>query len=70
VLEKQKSSNGNQSVARALAILNLLASRSQPLGVREIARQLSLAPSIAQRLIKTLARRLPRADRDRVRQWR
>jgi len=54
--ESEKSANGNQSVARALAILTLLASRSEPLGVREIARQLSLAPSIAQRLIKTLAR--------------
>jgi DNA-binding IclR family transcriptional regulator len=54
--ENEKSANGNQSVARALAILNLLASRSEPLGVREIARQLNLAPSIAQRLIKTLAR--------------
>ena len=41
--ETEKSANGNQSVARALAILNLLASRSEPLGVREIARQLNLA---------------------------
>jgi DNA-binding IclR family transcriptional regulator len=56
VSETEKSANGNQSVARALAILNLLASRSEPVGVREIARQLELAPSIAQRLIKTLAR--------------
>lgn len=54
--ENAKQANGNQSVARALAILNLLASRAEPLGVREIARQLKLAPSIAQRLIKTLAR--------------
>jgi DNA-binding IclR family transcriptional regulator len=54
--ETEKPANGNQSVSRALAILNLLASRSEPLGVREIARQLNLAPSIAQRLIKTLAR--------------
>ncbi len=52
----EKPANGNQSVARAMAILNLLASRAEPLGVREIARQLRLAPSIAQRLIKTLAR--------------
>ena len=55
-MPEEKPANGNQSVARALAILNLLASRSEPLGVREIARQLKLAPSIAQRLIKTLAR--------------
>ncbi len=52
--EKQKT--GNQSVARALAILDLLASRGEPLGVREIARQLRVAPSIAQRLLKTLAK--------------
>jgi DNA-binding IclR family transcriptional regulator len=55
-MPEEKPANGNQSVARALAILSLLASRSEPLGVREIARQLKLAPSIAQRLIKTLAR--------------
>ncbi len=53
--EKDKASAENQSVARALAILNLLANRSEPMGVREIARQLRVAPSIAQRLIKTLA---------------
>ncbi|HEU5017559.1 MAG TPA: IclR family transcriptional regulator [Pseudolabrys sp.] len=53
---REKSDGGNQSVARALTILNLLASRSEPLGVREIARQLRLAPSIAQRLLKTLAK--------------
>jgi DNA-binding IclR family transcriptional regulator len=56
VPDTERPANGNQSVARALAILNLLASRAEPLGVREIARQLKLAPSIAQRLIKTLAR--------------
>lgn len=54
--ERAESANGNQSVARALSILNLLASRSEPVGVREIARRLELAPSIAQRLVKTLAR--------------
>ena len=53
--EKDKASAENQSVARALAILNLLANRPEPMGVREIARQLRVAPSIAQRLIKTLA---------------
>jgi DNA-binding IclR family transcriptional regulator len=56
VPDNPKPANGNQSVARALAILNFLASRAEPLGVREIARQLHLAPSIAQRLIKRLAR--------------
>ncbi len=45
----------NQSVARALAVLELLASSPTPLGVREIARQLSIAPSITQRLLRTLA---------------
>jgi DNA-binding IclR family transcriptional regulator len=54
--ERNKASAENQSVARALAILNLLANRSEPMGVREIARQLHVAPSIAQRLIKTLAK--------------
>ena len=54
--ERTASASGNQSVARALSILNLLANRSEPIGVREIARQLDLAPSIAQRLVKTLAR--------------
>ncbi len=53
---REKVGGGNQSVARALTILNLLANRSEPLGVREIARQLHLAPSIAQRLLKTLAK--------------
>lgn len=48
-----KLSSENQSVARALCVLDLLASNS-PLGVREIARQLKLAPSIAQRLVRTL----------------
>lgn len=54
--ERSETAGGNQSVARALSILNLLASRGEPVGVREIARQLDLAPSIAQRLVKTLAR--------------
>jgi DNA-binding IclR family transcriptional regulator len=46
----------NQSVARAIDILTLLAGSPDPLGVREIARRLALAPSNAQRLIKTLTR--------------
>jgi DNA-binding IclR family transcriptional regulator len=49
-------SGTNQSVTRAIEILNLLAENSEPLGVREIARRLALAPSNVQRLIKTLAR--------------
>jgi DNA-binding IclR family transcriptional regulator len=51
----EKSPSENQSVARALAVLDLLSSTSSPLGVREIARQLGVAPSIAQRLVRTLA---------------
>jgi DNA-binding IclR family transcriptional regulator len=50
-----KPTSENQSVARALAVLNLLSSTPSPLGVREIARQLKVAPSIAQRLVRTLA---------------
>jgi DNA-binding IclR family transcriptional regulator len=53
--DMEKIRSENQSVARAIAILNLLAGRSEPIGVREIARQLRVAPSIAQRLVKTLA---------------
>jgi DNA-binding IclR family transcriptional regulator len=51
-----KGSGENQSVTRALAILNLLATASEPLGVREIARRLRLPPSNIQRLVKTLAK--------------
>jgi len=54
--ERVKTPAENQSVARALTILSLLAEKSEPLGVREIARQLRLPPSIAQRLLKTLAK--------------
>ncbi|HVY56600.1 MAG TPA: IclR family transcriptional regulator [Xanthobacteraceae bacterium] len=49
-------SGENQSVSRAIDILNLLADAGEPLGVREIARRLDLAPSNVQRLIKTLAK--------------
>lgn len=45
----------SQSVARGLAVLDLLADSGEDIGVREIARRLALAPSIAQRLISTLA---------------
>lgn len=45
----------NQSVSRAIAVLDLLSSSAMPLGVREIARQLGVAPSIAQRLVRTLS---------------
>jgi DNA-binding IclR family transcriptional regulator len=49
-----KPASENQSVARAMAVLNLLSSSSSPLGVREVARRLDVAPSIAQRLVRTL----------------
>lgn len=52
---KDTASTENQSVARALVVLNLLAGRAEPMGVREIARQMKIAPSIVQRLVKTLA---------------
>lgn len=45
----------SQSTARALSVLNLLETSSDGLGVREIARRLSLGPSIVQRLLATLA---------------
>jgi DNA-binding IclR family transcriptional regulator len=51
----EKPTSENQSVARAIAVLNLLATSPSPLGVREIARQLDVAPSIAQRLVRTLS---------------
>jgi DNA-binding IclR family transcriptional regulator len=42
-------------VARALSVLDLLAESRSDIGVREIARRLALAPSIAQRLLATLS---------------
>ena len=44
----------SQSVTRALAVLDLLADAGEDIGVREVARRLSIAPSIAQRLLATL----------------
>jgi DNA-binding IclR family transcriptional regulator len=52
----ESPSSENQSVARAIAVLNILASSNAPLGVRELARQLDVAPSIAQRLVRTLSK--------------
>lgn len=45
----------NQSVARALQIMRVLAASRESLGVREVARVIGVSPSIAQRLISTLA---------------
>lgn len=47
--------SGNQSVARALSMLALLATVPDGMGVRDIAKRLKLAPSIVQRGINTLA---------------
>lgn len=46
--------NGNQSLERGLAILDLAAVGPAALGVREIARGLAISPSIVQRLVTTL----------------
>lgn len=54
--KEAKGGGENQSVTRALGILNLLAGVSEPLGVREIARRMRLPPSNIQRLVKTLAK--------------
>lgn len=45
---------GSQSLERGLAVLGLLDKSPEPLGVREIARRLGIAPTIVQRLINTL----------------
>jgi DNA-binding IclR family transcriptional regulator len=55
-MANEQPSGENQSVARALSILELMAEAAEPLGVREIARRLRLPPSNVQRLIKTLTR--------------
>lgn len=46
--------SGNQSLERGLGVLELLDKSPKPLGVREIARQLALSPTIVQRLLTTL----------------
>jgi DNA-binding IclR family transcriptional regulator len=45
---------GNQSLARGLEIVAHLAHESEGVGVRDLARQMDLSPSIAHRLVKTL----------------
>jgi DNA-binding IclR family transcriptional regulator len=51
----RKGREENQSVRRALDVLDVLAGSLEPIGVRELARTLGFAPSIAQRLLITLA---------------
>lgn len=55
-MDDDQQASENQSVARAVAVLNLLAASNVPVGVRELARQLDVAPSIAQRLVRTLSK--------------
>jgi DNA-binding IclR family transcriptional regulator len=49
-----ESTQTNQSVMRALSILDLVAECKDKLGVREIARRLGLATAVCQRLVITL----------------
>jgi DNA-binding IclR family transcriptional regulator len=49
-------SGENQSVTRAIELLNLLADSAEPLGVREIARRIDVPSSNVQRLVNTLTR--------------
>src|SRR5690625_2870852 len=53
--EKPKPGQRNQSVQRALQILRYLAQRGEAVGVREISRHFGYSPSIAQRLLSTMA---------------
>lgn len=53
--DSRKEGQKNQSVQRALKILKYLSERSEPAGVREIARHFRYSPSIAQRLLGTMA---------------
>ena len=47
--------SGYQSLDRGLAILDLLDRAMEPMGIREIARELKLSPTIVQRLANTLS---------------
>lgn len=47
--------SSNLSLEKGLLILNVLKGARESLGVREIARRLDLTPSVAQRLLNTLA---------------
>lgn len=53
--DDDKPGQKNQSVQRALRILRYLAERREPAGVREVARHFRYSPSIAQRLLSTMA---------------
>jgi DNA-binding IclR family transcriptional regulator len=49
------SLSSNQSASRVLQVLEALAASPEPIGVRDIARAIGVSPSIAQRLVSTLA---------------
>jgi DNA-binding IclR family transcriptional regulator len=49
------SLSSNQSASRVLQVLEVLAASAEPVGVRDIARAIDVSPSIAQRLVSTLA---------------
>lgn len=59
----------NQSVARALRIMQILAQAGGGLGVRELARSIRVSPSIAQRLVSTLTE-FGFAEQDAARKYR
>src|SRR5438105_945467 len=46
---------GNQSLERGLQMLDLLDRSPEPLGIRELARRMEVAPSMVQRLANTLS---------------
>lgn len=49
------SLSSNQSASRVLQVLEALAASPEAIGVRDIARAIGVSPSIAQRLVSTLA---------------
>lgn len=53
-MDKVRTGAGSQTVSRALSVLELLGNSGE-MGVREIARSIEIAPSMAQRLINALA---------------
>ncbi|WJR80887.1 IclR family transcriptional regulator [Bradyrhizobium sp. NP1] len=54
-MDKVVAGSGSQTVSRALNVLEMLGNSGE-MGVREIARNLGIAPSMAQRLVNALAR--------------
>jgi DNA-binding IclR family transcriptional regulator len=53
-MDEVRTGAGSQTVSRALCVLELLGQKGE-MGVRDIARNLGVAPSIAQRLVNALA---------------